>query len=125
MRFHEEATKAGKASSSNPPTTLAEAVTTADFVIVVLQNEPQCESVCFGEGSSLFSLLSSGACVILCSTVTAVWSQAAEHRFASKSILFVDCPISGGPVRAQEGTLVRLDERGIASAVYLLFSLNY
>ena len=107
--FYDEAKAAGKAAPIKA-TKLSEAITSStDFAIIVLQNEPQCEAVCFGNGSeSLASLLTPGSCAILCSTVTAVWSQKAAERFAEKDILFVDCPISGGPVRAREGNLTMM-----------------
>ena len=106
VAFHEDAQKAGK-TPPNKATKLSEAVTAeTDFVLLVLQNEPQCETVCFGAGEeSLLSLVAPGTCVILSSTVTAVWAQGAAERFAAKDILFVDCPISGGPVRARQGEL--------------------
>lgn len=103
--FYEDAKAAGKAASAKP-TKLSEALKeNTDFVVVVLQNEPQCEAVCFDGDECLLSLVSSGTTVILSSTVTAVWSQKAAERFAAKDILFVDCPISGGPVRARQGEL--------------------
>lgn len=120
--FYEDAKAAGKAAPSKP-SKLSEAITSdTSFVIIALQNEPQCESVCFGsnnENECLLSLLSSGVCVILTSTVTAVWSQKAAQRFAEKEILFVDCPISGGPVRARQGELTLMasgDDASLAKA---------
>ena len=35
----------------------------------------------------------------------ATWAKYADKRLATKDLLFVDCPISGGPVRAHEGIL--------------------
>jgi len=50
-------------------------------------------------------LLEEGSCVVLCSTVTATWAKSASEKFKSKGIDFLDCPISGGPVRAAAGDL--------------------
>jgi len=105
--FYEDAKAAGKAAPTKA-TKLSEALSDkTDFVLIVLQNESQCEAVCFGgDGDEcLLTLLKPGNTVILSSTVTAVWSQEAAERFAEKNILFVDCPISGGPVRARQGEL--------------------
>ena len=103
--FYEDATAAGKAAPTKA-TKLSEAVPDkTDFVLIVLQNEPQCEAVCFGGDECLLSMLQPGKTVILSSTVTAVWAQKAAERFAAKNVLFVDCPISGGPVRARQGEL--------------------
>jgi putative dehydrogenase len=81
-------------------------------VILVLVTEAQCEQVCFGSqndstnSTNLLKLLPADSYVILCSTVTATWAKRAELRFREEaSVRFVDCPISGGPVRARAGDL--------------------
>jgi putative dehydrogenase len=103
--FHKEAEAQGKAPSSKS-TSLVEAVKDCDFCLIVLVNEIQCEQVCFGPGDdNLLSLLPKGSCVILSSTVTAVWARKACEKFEAAGIMFVDCPISGGPVRARQGDL--------------------
>lgn len=105
-KFYEEAQVKGKAAALKP-TKLAHAVTSdTDFVLIVLQNEPQCEAVCFGNDdddneSPLLALMRPGSCVILSSTVTAAWTQRAAKLFATRNVLFVDSPISGGPVRGE------------------------
>jgi len=110
--FYRESEAAGKqpAQMQHPPTSLSEAVTDeTDFVVVVLQNEPQCEQVCFGASKeNLVELLRPGACVVLCSTVTASWTRVAHSKFAERNIAFVDSPISGGPVRARAGDLTSM-----------------
>lgn len=110
--FHQEATECGKALLKDPPKSLKEAISKdqTDFVVVVLQNEKQCQDVCFGDGTgsdrpSLIDLAPKGSCVIVCSTVTATWIKQAASKFQEKGIRFVDCPISGGPVRALAGEL--------------------
>lgn len=81
-----------------------------DVVVLVLVNEAQCDATCFGseEGNDLESLLRAGSCVFMSSTVRSTWCKSAAERFARKEILFVDCPISGGPVRATNGDLTLL-----------------
>lgn len=111
--FHAEAREVSKAASDEPPTFLRDAVlseeSSTDAVVLVLVNEAQCDAVCFGgeeeEGGNLISLLRQGSCVVLCSTVTATWAKKAAERFAAEGVLFVDCPISGGPARAAKGDL--------------------
>ncbi|MCU0535010.1 MAG: NAD-binding protein, partial [Hydrococcus sp. Prado102] len=81
------------------------------YVILVLQNEPQCDAVCFGTTEtepSLISLLPKKSVVILCSTVTPTWATRASTTFQEHNIYFIDCPISGGPVRARDGELTLL-----------------
>ena len=105
-RFHADA---GAKAPTSIPRSLKEAVEGSDFVLVVLQNQPQCDEVCFGtDDDNLLGLLPSGTCVIVASTVTAVWITQARDRFAEKGILFVDCPISGGPGRARQGDLTMM-----------------
>ena len=100
--FYNDAKAANKAPPSLPEKLeLANYVDgTTDVVVIVLVNERQCESVCFDGESSLTTLLRDGACVVVCSTVSAAWAKSAEERFASRNVQFVDSPISGGAVRA-------------------------
>ena len=103
--FYNDSVASGKAVSS-PPAKLQQAVENATFVLVVLQNEPQCQQVCFeGDEESLLQLLSPGAAVMVSSTVTATWMKRAAAVFEEKGIHFIDAPISGGPVRARVGDL--------------------
>jgi len=127
--FYQEAFAVGKAApspesclSSRPPTSLEEAISEdVEFVVIVLQNEIQCQEVCFGTpkvvvsctSATLLNLLSPGSCVILCSTVTPQWSKTAAEQFAHQNILMVDCPISGGPARARAGDLTLLASCGV------------
>ncbi len=118
--FHSDASAAGKARPpSLPPHPSAYAL--GDFVdrctdvsLVVLVDESQCQSTCFGGGGGvasgggvvdLLSAMREGSIVIVSSTVSASWCAYAASRFAERGIRFVDCPVSGGPVRALAGDL--------------------
>lgn len=123
--FHKEAAKVGKAASASPPSNMSEAITQdTDIVALTVVNERQCYSVCFGgAGDNLLSRLSTGACVILCSTVTAQFARHARERFSAKEIHFVDCPVSGGAARALTGELTMMaagDDMSLAIAMPLL-----
>eukprot|EP00536_Pseudo-nitzschia_multiseries_P016318 jgi/Psemu1/247447/estExt_Genewise1.C_10750004 len=113
-RFHDEAKQAGKASGDVPPEqlTLDKFVDgeTTDVVLIVLVNEAQCQSVCFDgrDGIHLQGLLREGSTVIVSSTVTPAWSKRAQSRFAENGIRFLDCPVSGGPVRALAGEITMM-----------------
>jgi L-threonate 2-dehydrogenase len=116
--FYEEAKVLGKAPCA-PPSTMAEAIRDTQVVLLVMVNESQCESVCFGpDDGRLASLLPAGTCVILSSTVTATWAKKARDLFYAKGILFVDSPISGGPVRARSGELTMMASGDDASLAY-------
>jgi|UPI000581A4B1 putative dehydrogenase len=134
--FYRDAQKLGKAATDgHSPTKLSQVVTKeTSLVLVVLQNEAQCEQVCFGTGSpqandendNLRSLLSHGSCVIVSSTVTATWIRQACTKFREAGILCVDCPVSGGPVRARDGQLTLMasgDDDSLAVARPLLDAL--
>jgi len=126
--FYQESKAASKAPSVKP-TTLREAVNeNTQFVVVVLQNEPQCEAVCFGDGQEhLLVLMPKGSCLILCSTVSATWTKKAAEKFQNAGIHFVDCPISGGPVRARDGDLTLMasgDEECLAKAKPILEAMG-
>ncbi len=106
--FYNETKQADKAADS-PPNSLKEAITSdTDFVVLVLVNEQQCQQVCFGSDDNLITLVPDGACIILCSTVTATWARAARDEFQARGIHFVDCPVSGGPIRAKLGDLTMM-----------------
>ena len=122
-KFYNDAKAANKASTTNPPSTpfqLKDFVNEdTDVVVLVLVNETQCNSVCFGddttdteEGSNknnLLELMKPNGCVFMCSTVTPSFAKTAYEKFAkSKNIQFVDCPMSGGPVRALNGELTMM-----------------
>lgn len=123
-----------ESSSPQPPTCLREAIDPVhtQVVLVVVQNEAQCERVCFGGGGAdknddglddknvgLCHLLPSGACVIICSTVSPDWVRKAAARFDQRprhNIHLVDAPISGGPARARSGELTVMASAGKSSA---------
>jgi 3-hydroxyisobutyrate dehydrogenase-like beta-hydroxyacid dehydrogenase len=108
QRYFDEAQSVDKTCSA-PPKTLSEAIDEkTNVVVLVLVNELQCQHVCFDAPENLFNLLPSDSTVILCSTVSATWAKKADQAFASKNVNFVDCPISGGPVRARAGELTMM-----------------
>mmetsp|Transcript_14365 Transcript_14365/g.33277 ORF Transcript_14365/g.33277 Transcript_14365/m.33277 type:complete len:476 (+) Transcript_14365:219-1646(+) len=113
-KFHEEAKQVGKSEGDAPPEqlTLDRFVRgeTTDVVLIVLVNEAQCQSVCFDgrDGIHLEALLGKGSMVIVSSTVTPAWSKRAQSRFAESGIRFLDCPVSGGPVRALSGEITMM-----------------
>lgn len=120
-KFYDEAKEAGKASHALPTELVLGKFITSEtnVVLLVLVNEAQCDSVCFGSGSNLESILQPGSCVILSSTVTAAWAKSAYEKFAKKGIKFCDCPISGGPVRALAGEITIMASGEEKSLAYI------
>jgi len=77
-------------------------------VLIVLQTQAQCQAVCFDGDDSLVQLLSFDSIVVIHSTVTPAWMRQAAVTFAQHDMHLIDCPISGGPVRARQGELTML-----------------
>ena len=98
--------RAAKKSFPSVPKSLSDAITSeTNIVVISLVNEEQCEQVCFGGDENLWKLLPKGSCVVLTSTVTAMWAKKADTTFRAAGIHFVDSPVSGGPARARLGDL--------------------
>jgi 3-hydroxyisobutyrate dehydrogenase-like beta-hydroxyacid dehydrogenase len=86
--------------------TPAQAVQDADIVIGMLENGAVMDSVLFGQGAA--QAMAQGTLVIdMASTKP---REARDHaaRLAALGISHVDCPVSGGTVGAEGGTLVMM-----------------
>ena len=83
---------------------LEEASGAADGAILVVVNAAQTEDALFGV-DGLADRLKPGAVVISCATIDAQKAVEFEARLASKGILYLDAPISGGSARAAKGQL--------------------
>ena len=78
-----------------------------DVVMVIVATPAQAEAVLFGE-AGLVSGLRAGASrplVVIMGTVAPDWMKETGARLALHEARLVDAPISGGAVRAQEGSL--------------------
>lgn len=75
-----------------------------DAVAVVVVNAAQTESVLFGE-AGVVPKLRKGAVVLSCATVAPDFAKRMEARCAEFGVLYLDAPISGGPIRAANGEL--------------------
>ena len=127
--YQKDAVAANKMALEEPPACLHDAIVKVDtqVIFLVLVNEAQCDEVCFGSSDQnvleCLKSCSGPACVILCSTVTATWARKACDEFKRSGIHFVDCPISGGPVRARARELTMMasgDEESLSMAMPLL-----
>lgn len=81
----------------------------ASFCICMVANSMQIEHVLFTESVGAVFGLKKDAIIILCSTVAPAFPQEVldqvHHRFSRPDISLVDCPVSGGTLRAAQGTL--------------------
>eukprot|EP00928_Gymnodinium_smaydae_P087625 TRINITY_DN71869_c0_g1_i1.p1 TRINITY_DN71869_c0_g1~~TRINITY_DN71869_c0_g1_i1.p1 ORF type:complete len:813 (-),score=156.81 TRINITY_DN71869_c0_g1_i1:226-2610(-) len=84
--------------------TAAECADGADVLVIMTVNCEQAESVLFGAGAGTASL-KKGAVVVLTATVAPAAARALGKRVEEAGFYFVDAPVSGGVVKAGEGTL--------------------
>ena len=75
-----------------------------DALMIVVLNAAQTEAVLFGE-DGLADALPEGAVVIACATVAPDFARAMAARCAERGLLYLDAPISGGSLKAADGTL--------------------
>jgi 3-hydroxyisobutyrate dehydrogenase len=73
-------------------------------LMVVVVDAAQTEAVLWGEGGA-GPVLKPGQSVMLCPTLGPASVQSQAERLAPMGIDFIDAPMSGGPVRAREGTM--------------------
>lgn len=81
----------------------AEAVDGADLVFTMLSDGKAVEAVLFGAGVA--DRLPAGAIVIDTSSIAPPLAQDHAARLAQKGVHYIDCPVSGGVVGAEAGTL--------------------
>jgi 3-hydroxyisobutyrate dehydrogenase len=84
---------------------VAEAVTGADVILVVVRDQAQCEAVLFGPGG-VAGAAASGSVLLLASTIGVQPVREAARRLAGQGVAVLDTPLSGGPVRARRGDLL-------------------
>jgi len=73
-------------------------------LMVVVVDAAQTEAVLWGEGGA-GPVLKPGQAVMLCPTLGPATVQSQAERLAQRGIDLIDAPMSGGPARAQEGTM--------------------
>ena len=91
---------AGLSVSSSP----AELAAQTDLIILVVVNAGQIDQVLFGDGG-VTRTTGEGKTVMLCSTIAPEDTLAIATRLELFGITTLDAPISGGPKRAEAGTM--------------------
>lgn len=84
--------------------TVAEAVTGADVLIVMVVSGAQAEDVLFGAGGGA-AAMPPGSVVMLSCTVSPDFARQTATRLAGMGLEMLDAPVSGGPIRSAEGAL--------------------
>jgi 3-hydroxyisobutyrate dehydrogenase-like beta-hydroxyacid dehydrogenase len=76
----------------------------SDVVITCVPDAPQVEETLFGpHGVALGAR--NGLIVVDCSTISPIATRGFAERLSTSGVGFADAPLSGGPVRAADGTL--------------------
>ncbi|GBG79670.1 hypothetical protein CBR_g29818 [Chara braunii] len=109
-------------------TSCAEAASGAQVLVVMVTNSDQAESALFGPKGAM-DVLPSRACIVMCSTVAAAYVRGLDHRLrgAGREWEVVDAPVSGGVVKAANGTLTIMasgSEEGLRRADSVLRAMS-
>lgn len=96
----QQAGEHGMEVAANP----ADVIARADLVLVVVVDAAQNEEVLFGEGGVVHGP-ARGKTVLLCSTIAPEDTARFAARLGEHGVDVIDAPISGGPARAQAGTM--------------------
>jgi 2-hydroxy-3-oxopropionate reductase len=98
-------------SRSNPPvagcaaaTSVADATSKSDVIILMLPDTPDVETVLFGEGG-VASALANGKTIVDMSSISPTETKKFAARVRELGCDYLDAPVSGGEVGAKAGTL--------------------
>ncbi len=90
-----------------PVASSAQAAQDADLLFVCVFDATQAEEVLFAEDGAV-NTLPQGATVIMNTTVSPAQAQSLEARLRPSGHLYVDAPITGGKLGADQGTLTTI-----------------
>ena len=99
-----EAMQAASAAGIGTCASPSELAQQTDLIIVVVVNAKQVDQVLFGE-TGVTRVPCAGKTVMLCPTIAPEDTLAIAERLTSLGLTVIDAPISGGPVRAESGTM--------------------
>jgi putative dehydrogenase len=99
-----EAMQAASAAGMTVCRSPAELAQQTDLIIVVVVNAGQIDQVLFGE-AGVCQMARPGKTVMLCSTIAPEDTLSIADRLTSLGMNIIDGPISGGPIRAEAGTM--------------------
>lgn len=102
-RSHEAIDRLRSAGLVEVPTP-SDVAAASDVVVTCVPDAPQVEEVLFAENGVAHGL-KPGGCVVDMSTISPIASRSFADRLRRQDVGFVDAPVSGGPVRADAGTL--------------------
>lgn len=118
----EELLREGAADGGSP----AGIARRSDMVMLCLPDTPDVEAILFGE-NGVAEAARPGLVVIDTSTISASATRAFGARLAERGVELIDCPVSGGPKGAIDGTLSCMlggSEAAVAAAMPLLQAIG-
>lgn len=96
-----------KAAGGTPSSSLSESAKDKLFYVCMVATAQQAQSALFGD-DGIVKGLPKGATLLLCSTVPSAYAKSVEKELVDVGrgdIYFIDAPVSGGAIRAADGTL--------------------
>lgn len=98
-----------RAAGGIPSSSLADSAKDKAFYVVMVATAQQAQQAVFdAEDGGIISTLPQGATLILCSTVPSEYALSMERQLKERGredVYFIDAPVSGGAIRAADGTL--------------------
>jgi 3-hydroxyisobutyrate dehydrogenase len=91
-------------AAGGAPGTLEDVAKTLDAVVIVVVNAAQTEAVLFGD-AGIATKLAPGTAIVACATVAPDAARDMGRRCTELGLHYLDAPVSGGTIRAGEGTL--------------------
>ena len=92
------------ASGGNGASDVKTVAEKAKTIIVFVLNDEQVKAVVVGK-NGLLAGAGEGTCIVCMSTIRKAQVEWVAEHCAKKNVAFVDCPCTGGPARADNGTL--------------------
>lgn len=99
-----DAVAAFEAEGGRGVATPAVAAAAGEVLVLAVVNAAQVESVLFDPGQAA-GAMAPGGVVVVCSTVGPDFARGTAARLMEAGLLMLDAPMSGGTVRASDGTL--------------------
>jgi 3-hydroxyisobutyrate dehydrogenase len=101
--IREEALATARAHGITTCGSAAEVAAQSDLIVIVVVNAKQIDDVLFGAGDA--ARAAAGKTVMVCSTIAPEDTEAIAAKLAAQGVKMIDAPISGGPARAEAGTM--------------------
>lgn len=95
------------AAGGKPAESPAAAAANAEFLILMVVNDTQADSALFDAEKGAVKALGQGKTIMLCSTTPPVFLEKLRKHIdeTRPDLKLLDCPVSGGSIRAANGTL--------------------